>query len=355
MSNENKDVNTVEDEVVEAGVKILHKRGKGRPAPGELETGEIGINTSTVKDDVETHGLWESFIVEPARAFTADDEGRIHAIGDWESLAPSPVYGDVPYQTSYTQAADARVRPGSQQAIMAYKNYVAYENEFDKPYFPIPVGGDAADIDSEKYLHNFASIKFSFKHGTYAGTELSPINPPFARLIAGSLMASDNLDRTVTFEIDCLSLKVETAERFASHHNVPFFVDTHKDGKDLSTDQSGKYPTAQTFINAPMNLGDAVWGGEGSHWQVHSDYLEKPDAALCVYGDSAVLGGTIKATSSRVPTDPEEGMIYFNTNIKKFFGFDGTEWVDLAGGGTAASGDVDGGEFKTVQDVYDEQ
>jgi hypothetical protein len=46
----------------------------------------------------------------------------------------------------------------------------------------------------------------------------------------------------------------------------------------------------------------------------------------------AALVGSIKATSARVPAAPEEGMIYFNTSTKTFHGFDGTKWINLAGG-----------------------
>ena len=152
MSNETE----VKDTEVEPA-KILHKRGLGRPAPGELEPGEIGINISSFPTDLDIHGLWDCYVIEPARAFTADEEGVIHAIGDWESLMPSPVYGDIAYQTSYTEAADGRVRPGWQQATMNFRNYAAYGGS-DK-FFPIPYGGDPSEIDVDKYLHNFAAIK----------------------------------------------------------------------------------------------------------------------------------------------------------------------------------------------------
>ena len=332
---------------------IQHKRGLGRPAPGELAAGEIGINISSVVTDTDIHGLWDSYIIEPARAFTADEEGIIHAIGDWESLAPSPIAGDVAYQTAYVQAADGRVRPGWQQALMSYKNYVAFGNTHDRKHFPIPLGADASEIDVDKYLNNFAAIKFVYRHGSYAGTNLAPENPPYARLKVGGLLESSEMESSVTFEIDCLSMSIRPGNE-SQFHNTPIYFETQSKGKDLSLDDSGTYPTAQTFINAPESV---LAGNLESHWQITEDFMERPDAALCVYGDAAVLGGAIKATSSRVPVAPEEGMIYFNTVEKKFLGFDGTNWIDLAGGGgdAAPSGDVDGGEFTTAQDWAESQ
>lgn len=48
---------------------------------------------------------------------------------------------------------------------------------------------------------------------------------------------------------------------------------------------------------------------------------------------SPLLDFTPEITKSvRVPAAPEEGMIYFNTNTKTFHGFDGTKWINLAGG-----------------------
>jgi hypothetical protein len=329
---------------------IQHKRGLGRPAPGELQAGEIGINISSIKTDKDKHGLWDSYIIEPARAFTADEEGVIHAIGDWESLAPSPIYGDVAYQTSYVDAADARVRPGWQQALMSYKNYVAFENEFDKKLFPL----DANDeIDVDKYLHNFAAIKFDHKHGKYVGEELETINPPVARIYAQGLWEDYEQESNVTFEMHCLDLTIFTGYD-SGWHNKAFFLQQHKLGKDLSKDDSGTYPTAQLFLNAPEHV---LKGNLESHWQINDDFMEKPDSALVVYGGASVVGGAIKATASQVPAAPEEGMIYFNTVEKKFFGFDGTSWIDLAGGGgdAAPAGDIDGGSFTTAQEWAEEQ
>jgi hypothetical protein len=306
---------------------IFHKRGQGRPAPGELQPGEIGINISSLPTDTDVHGLWESYIIEPARAFTADEEGVIHAIGDWESLSPSPIYGDVAYQTAYAQAADARLRPGWQQALMQYKNFAAFGG-WQLP-LPIPEGGDASDIDVDKYLHNFASIKFIHQHGMYQnGDELVEHSPAVARLKAEGLFESDNFEKFVTFEIHCLSMKILPDYSGDGVNNTPFFMPSSGIGKDISKNQNGSYPTQQLYLNAP----DPVLNTQfdlGTHAQIHDDFMERPDEALCVWGGAVFPGGTIRASSSRVPDDPIEGMTYFNTVTKKFMGYDGTQWIDL--------------------------
>lgn len=317
-------------------VNVIHKRGQGRPAPGELEAGEIGINISSLPTDLDIHGLWDCYVIEPARAFTADEEGVIHAIGDWESLAPSPIYGDVAYQTAYTEAADARLRPGWQQALMNFKNYAAFGGSAGS--FPIPLGGDASDIDVDKYLHNFASIKFMNQHGRYTGENFDVINPPVARLKAEGLLESDKLDKTVTFEIHCLNLTVMTEHEKYDANNTQFFLPEQTKGKDLSKDGSGTYLTQQLYLNAPKSVLSEF--ELGTHWQIHDDFMERPDEALCVWGGAAFPGGTIRASSSRVPDDPVEGMMYFNTAQKQFVGYDGSEWASF-------NGADDGGDFVT--------
>lgn len=324
-------------------VNVLHKRGQGRPAPGELEAGEIGINISSLPTDLDIHGLWDCYIIEPARAFTADEEGVIHAIGDWESLAPSPVYGDVAYQTAYTEAADARLRPGWQQALMNFKNYAAFGGSAGS--FPIPVGGDPSDIDVDKYLHNFASIKFQNQHGRYTGENFDVINPPVARLKAEGLLESDQLDKTVTFEIHCLNLTVMTKHDKHNTNNTQFFLPEQTKGKDLSKDGSGTYLTQQLYLNAPESVLSEF--ELGTHWQIHDDFMERPDEALCVWGGAAFPGGTIRASSSRVPDDPVEGMMYFNTTEKQFVGYDGSEWAAFNG----ADGGGGEGFLKSVDEI----
>ena len=379
MSNENKDVNTVEDEVVESGVKILHKRGKGRPAPGELEPGEIGINTSTKEDDVNLHMYDDSYIRAQPRAWTADDDGVLHPIGGWDSLEKSGMYGDVPYSLTWDGEALGKTMSSWQHMLYdlnvfreGYQGWI--DDTGEHPYeinFPIPDGGGVEDIDLTKYKRGFAALQVVPYHAEYEHDVV--VTQPWLKVTASTAGGSYS-----NLRLEGDSIRINNN---GFRNNIPITVpdrvsDESKPFIGVHDKPDHAYDTwvdTQTIINGPVadkyyQKWDDIDAGSEEDKKCNTPlaYRTGSTATLAVYGSSHVVAGAMRATHHEHPTEKyweengnvtrytPEGMIYFNTTTKKFMGFDGTDWIDLSGGGTVASGDVNGGEFKTAQDAYDE-
>ena len=145
------------------------------------------------------------------------------------------------------------------------------------------------------------------------------------------------------------------------------------DGGDISLNGSAQkyYDKTQVLINAPIKAafmmdegimpqivreddGEVSTMGRGG--AVPNDNVPEgrqkiSDANLVVYGKAEVIDGPITVTKVEHPADPEEGMFYFNTTDKAFYGYDGTQWVNLAaGGGGGPITRIEGEEYETILD-----
>ena len=137
---------------------IISKTGNGRPAPGELEPGEIGINISTLEFKYENHYLWDENLLETARAYTADEDGLIKAIGDWDSMSITFFDGDIPYASHYTGGMDGKVHHTYGHMKKHAQGFMA-QQALDPDYRDsfMPMNGDDPDLDT--FASNYPMLR----------------------------------------------------------------------------------------------------------------------------------------------------------------------------------------------------
>lgn len=376
MSN---DVEVKDTEEVEA-VEIRHKRGKGRPAPGELKPGEIGINTSTREDDNTIHNIDDTWIRSQPRAWTADDDGKLHPIGGWDSLEKSALYGDIPYSLTWEGEALGKTMPSWQHMLYdlnafregteAWKDEMG--SDWREMYYPIPNGGTIDDIDLEDYALGRAALTMTPFHAEYEADVRvkEPVIQITARTCAGFNSHMEIYGESI--KLFNTAHKNNNAITIMEHGSKPFFG-AHSAPAGTS---GNNYWEQQTVINGPINdeyyrKWDQLVEGSDEYKSCDTPlaYRTGSTAVLAIYGSSQVIGGGMRATHDEHPTEynwgddgkittyTPEGSMYFNTVTKKFMGYDGTQWIELGGGGGSADPleTIDGGDYKTAQEFYDEQ
>lgn len=66
--------------------------------------------------------------------------------------------------------------------------------------------------------------------------------------------------------------------------------------------------------------------------------------AIKIQGDTVIYDNKVfklgTGTTAERPAVPEQAMIWFNTDLGSFEGFDGTSWGAIGGGATGGSGDA---------------
>lgn len=376
MSN---DVEVKDTEAVEA-VEIRHKRGKGRPAPGELKAGEIGINTSTREDDNTIHNIDDTWIRSQPRAWTADDDGKLHAIGGWDSLEKSAMYGDIPYSLTWEGESLGKTLPSWQHMLYDLNAFregtEAWKDDLGEDwreiYYPIPNGGTIDDIDFNEYSSGRAALGVIPWHAEYDADVR--VKEPKLQITARTCGAFN-----VDMEIHAKAIRLFTT---SFQNNIPITVVEKLSGKpfygvhDKPEGTYNEFKDSQTIINGPTSdehykKWDELVEGSEEYKECNTPlaYRTTSTAVLAVYGSSQVVAGGMRATHDEHPTEKiwgedgkvttytPEGSMYFNTVTKKFMGYDGTQWIELGGGGASADPleTIDGGDYKTAQEFYDEQ
>jgi hypothetical protein len=66
--------------------------------------------------------------------------------------------------------------------------------------------------------------------------------------------------------------------------------------------------------------------------------------ALKIQGDIVIFNDKVfrvgQGTTANRPASPLAGMLWFNTDLQAFEGYDGVQWAPIAGGGGAAEDEL---------------